>query len=691
MSKRKMKKTDGQPGYGKLLDAWEPPDEAGEPIGCLVTSYTFSPDFFEEECLGRFLGMETDPQENAPAYLIEREDKAARISCAAAIVDQHHAKGARSLRWDLLPVRLADGILHAKISLLHWTNAVRLIVASANVTEDGYRRNREVFGVLDYTEGGEAPLACLTDCVEFLRSIVRLAHPEGRPAKGGWGRVERFLAGIRPAAGEWGLTGSQAARQPIRIRPILIAPRGPDVFRQLAAVWSSKGLPNSAEIISPFFDPPEADNQPAKRILDILRKSAAAVSYYSEAEDVPGEEITLFHGPRSLDDSAKASDNRSVATSFCRVCREKREKSDRPLHAKGIWLTDDKKVLYMVGSSNFTSAGTGLGRQVNLEANLAYSTSLRGSRTAYKELQASFVHSEKIDKARLRFLEQPMVNEDDPTGELMLPCFFDEAIYDSDQGNNAKVTFTFNGDPPANVTGWQVKTEDEPSALFAYEASWRACGSPVEWQLSWGKPRPPSGFLVAWDGAPGQAWWPVNVARPEALPPPDQLKDLPLEVLLDLLSSARSIHKGWLPRANGNGGKRPDGPKVDASGFLLQRTRRVSKALDGLRERLEKATPTPECLAWRLRGPIGVMAVATAIEKEGKSDGEKAFLLAEIALELCRVKPAEKAGYLPAARVRKELRAVARELCDMVKADTLTDPKLREYVQTALAAAGRVR
>jgi hypothetical protein len=34
--------------------------------------------------------------------------------------------------------------------LLHWQNLVRLIIASANLTEDGYRRNLEVFGVLDY-------------------------------------------------------------------------------------------------------------------------------------------------------------------------------------------------------------------------------------------------------------------------------------------------------------------------------------------------------------------------------------------------------------------------------------------------------------------------------------------------------------------------------------------------------------
>ena len=60
MTKRK----DQTPGYGKILDAWIPPDDAGEPVGCLATSFTFSPVFFEEECLGRFLQLGTNATED---------------------------------------------------------------------------------------------------------------------------------------------------------------------------------------------------------------------------------------------------------------------------------------------------------------------------------------------------------------------------------------------------------------------------------------------------------------------------------------------------------------------------------------------------------------------------------------------------------------------------------------------------
>jgi hypothetical protein len=51
------KKAEKRKGYGKLLDAWLPSDDAGQPVGCIATTFTFSPAFFEEECLSRFLQL----------------------------------------------------------------------------------------------------------------------------------------------------------------------------------------------------------------------------------------------------------------------------------------------------------------------------------------------------------------------------------------------------------------------------------------------------------------------------------------------------------------------------------------------------------------------------------------------------------------------------------------------------------
>ena len=60
-------------GYGKLLEQWEAPEGAGDPVGCVATTFSFSPAFFEEECLSRFIKLETDAAEDGPLYLVERE------------------------------------------------------------------------------------------------------------------------------------------------------------------------------------------------------------------------------------------------------------------------------------------------------------------------------------------------------------------------------------------------------------------------------------------------------------------------------------------------------------------------------------------------------------------------------------------------------------------------------------------
>ena len=120
-----------QPAYQALLDCWTPPQILGEadqnnrpvPIAFISTTFTFDADFFEEECLTRFLTMETEKEDDGAAFLIEREEKLASLHGGIVIVDQSHCKGSRSLRWDLVPCRVKNGIMHAKISILHWSTA----------------------------------------------------------------------------------------------------------------------------------------------------------------------------------------------------------------------------------------------------------------------------------------------------------------------------------------------------------------------------------------------------------------------------------------------------------------------------------------------------------------------------------------------------------------------------------------
>ena len=63
--------------------------------------------------------------------------------------------------------------------------------------------------------------------------------------------------------------------------------------------------------------------------------------------------------------------------------------------------------------------------------------------------------------------------------------------------------------------------------------------------IPWGDAAPPFVLEVTWRTADGQtlvANWPVNVSNPAALPPPEVLRSLSLEELLDF---AGQVVTGW--------------------------------------------------------------------------------------------------------------------------------------------------
>ena len=432
-------------GYGKILDAWSPSEDSGEPVGCVATSFTFSPVLFEEDCLGRFLQLETDATEDGPAYLVEREEKLSQLICAAALVDQHHARGLHNLRWDLLSARLSPGILHAKVSLLLWSRRARLIIASANLTEDGYRRNHEVFGALDYFEGCNTPLAVLDEIIAFLREAVRHVDPAASTISPTVSRWNGYLERVSAVTRNWGLKESPRSLAKLRVFAVLTGAERPSAFEMLRSQWLSNSPPNKAFIVSPFFDPPEATNAPARELWTLLKqRGEVSVNYEVVCEDVPGENAVMLRAPKSLLE-AQPGNRSQITTTFARLKLEE----GRTLHAKYLRLLNDDFILSMVGSSNFTSAGLGMGEKRNLEANLAFTAKLGGSETKRALLDAC-LPSEKIpDNLERRWIPRTDDGDNAATDGLpILPPAFGQVSFGCDERQSAFVEFTFSGTPP---------------------------------------------------------------------------------------------------------------------------------------------------------------------------------------------------------------------------------------------------
>jgi len=189
-----------------LADAWSVPSEApagdaGRPLFCVSSTYTFHAPFFESELLPRFLGLKFDETEGARPFVVERE-QALATSRVCVLVDADHLDPSQStLRWDQLPVRVpGGGVQHSKVVMLIWENCARLIVSSANLTRQGYRRNREIAGVVDfYDHESSAPRKLILDAIKLIQEVTNWV----RASDAAVGRLQQAFEDARDRLRGW--------------------------------------------------------------------------------------------------------------------------------------------------------------------------------------------------------------------------------------------------------------------------------------------------------------------------------------------------------------------------------------------------------------------------------------------------------------------------------------------------------
>lgn len=681
----------------KILDAWVPPEGAGEPLGCLATTFTFDPAFFEEDCLSRFLRLETDPREDGAAYLINREEKLA-VSRVCVLVDRSHVEGSASARWDVLPVNPPSGIFHPKLAILAWHNWIRLIIGSANLTEPAYRKNQEIFGVLDFYDGSIAPLDILARTLQFVEGVLPFC-PGAPEEPGPKLRLFEFLRYLGELSREWqtkplGIWDSAQA-EAVFLGPI--EGFNDSVLGRLGQMMRSHGGPaHSAWVLSPFFD------QSAEKVYPVTNELLSAltdrgsreVSYLVSCERLPDGRLRL-RAPRSLIGKArKTADYRVYPVD------EEVENEVRPLHAKSIWLWNDRWHIYMIGSSNFTSAGLGLpGHSPNFEANLAY-TFREGSKIVEVMDGTLPPYEDPVDDFEKILWEAADVEQGEEMAVgAVLPSGFEEALFEpgDEQGT---LELRFGSSLPES---WTVHFPVLSASVYSSD-EWSAARKPSKVRIPWTHKAVPNGVDVHWVDASQNnqsAIWPVNVTDPRRLPPPDDLRNLPLDTLLEILCSGRPLYE-IVPGMKNSGNERTDGAaeslpdelnplkRFSSETFLLQRTRRVAKAIERLVENLSRPIVHRDVLNWRLRGPAGPLALAAALCKESRTRGEASFLLTEVVLALTRIDITKMAAGMDEKEVRIEIAGVIsdvkRMIVERLKAGEMAE-SMAGYITKALQEA----
>ncbi|HEX7159573.1 MAG TPA: hypothetical protein VF214_11200 [Edaphobacter sp.] len=366
----------------------------------------------------------------------------------------------------------------------------------------------------------------------------------------------------------------------------------------------------------------------------------------------------------------------------------------RRLHAKAVMYEGEDSVAVMIGSSNLTAKGLGLDPRSHREINIWFAAQV-GSREA-DQLRKLVSFGDPVD---LDSSWDPGVDEDELQNEPLPEGFADALLVAGSGGPLLQLAFL----PDKLPKAWSL---NDPTGVKVLDHNgWVSAGRP-SLHRSAAKPPFPSSLDATWSSRLGEARgsWPVNVGDLKLLPPPAELRDLPISVLLGVLASTRPLRLAFdrelrrrLFTTHAPGDELDPLRRFDSSGLLLQRVRRASAALWGLQQRLGRPMLSIDTLEWRLGGIIGPLKIAeglvTDVGRKNLTASEAGFLLAELALTVARVPWADVGSTLERAtvanRVKKvlvEIRAQALQL-ELGLADAAIDG-LSGYLHQAFTKAG---
>ncbi len=477
----------------------------------LATTFALDPDFFEQSCLARFLEVSSVNEDTGSV-----EDIVAAVELhellqntpVTVLADRSAPVQRTSLLWDLLSCRVDGGLLHAKVAVLVWENATRVILSSANLTAAGYRRQIELGLAADLGPGCLFPPEVLTGIADELDSYLRLV-PGFDAAAPVFARATITLGLLRDR-----ISGQQAQRAAVRV---VFAPTNATTrpLDQLGAVWSGP-QPLHATHLSPFWD--SKDNAALAATHDLLVGRPAKSR---------SQHVAVVLGPRG-----ETSFSQYLAGGVSSVQQLKAlDQETRTLHAKCLLIESDQWVAALVGSSNHTRAGLGLTSRRHREMNVwlgAFKSSKEG-RALLDLIQLGKAVPADADEV------EPKDDDEEPTTPLP-SCFglcrvsrnADDAAWELHLG------IEMTNDMPQD---WSVSLTGEWPALTRQQ--WISQDARATSVLRLEQDALPMYVLVQWDDV--EVPWAVVVDDRHGLPPGPKLASLHAQQLLDALATGRSL------------------------------------------------------------------------------------------------------------------------------------------------------
>ena len=670
MSTRKRKAT-----TGVMRELWRPPANAGDPIGCLATTYTFDPGLFDEQCLARFLEIESEPDREDLAFLLERESRLGSVY-AGVLVDHTQAGVQHSLRWDVLPVRVRAGKQHAKLNLLAWSQHVRIIVASANLTEPGYRSNHEVAAAVDLSPA-EADGDLLMQAVTLLRGLLALV-PGVQDDTPVVRRASAYLSQVERQTEAWKRPRRRKVirRQLACTLPTIESRTDPrSSLAEVAAICRQRGgSPHEAWVASPFFDVDDDSGRVAAALCKTMARGRTRdIRFCVPASRDDGETaVPRLAAPKAIATTPLEYRGHVTVSTLPEVDGDK---NVRRWHAKMLAFRGESYTALMIGSSNFTCAGMGTASHRNAEANLVTVVERVAYRREAGALEAVWSQmGPDVDVNAAEWLgSRPELDEEAAAVASPVPAGFESATYRAGDERTIALRLLPARLPPE----WRIHACGQDARELLTRSAWAESGSRTVVTLHWSPAQPPERLLVCWDGQ--EAFLPLNVEDAHLLPPPARLEQMSADDMLWILAAAdpSAAFRAWARDRQSSENFDPDLDSAtpvdlnplrrhDLQATFLHRIRRRARILAQLRANLQRPVWGRQAIEWRLRGMIGVQALADRLVRDIAATSDMAdealLTLADFLIVLREVDYAPSAGCLSKAEFDAEFRPFLSDL-----------------------------
>jgi hypothetical protein len=627
----------------KLIDRVVSDPSWGPLQGLLATTYDLTPDFFEMDFLPSVFGLGAwDDRSWATRIALEKHLHGLEGGAVILTEARRYQGRPRSLRLEVRPTVSPRGsALHAKVTLLLFERAVRLIVGSANLTQPGYRLNREAVAVLTASHGSKKEAAVITQALTAMETALSAALTDDARKL-----IRLSLQTLQP----W-VNGN-----PDPDTAFLWSYGQTKLWREFLDRWPANDFVKRITILSPFWS--EDAGLTLSEFLAELRNrkllaADAEVRLLTDAFQGPDGKCipVLPTGYATYDWTALGVKATAQAVSP-KVHPEELGGMEgftgtRPLHAKVVVMEGSKNGLAYLGSANFTAHGWGFlkGNGVaNVEAGLVLRRSLQAATLAnlLPELVGELV---PLGTGNTHALSPP---ESGP-GEEPWPEFITQILLIPANTDENELQLLIEVAPGSAALLWSAALPDKEGTPSETLVATESTQDPVKTSFllslspqTLTRLLTEQEILTRWSECPMGRLVPINVesSARTRLPIAPGSQRIEESQLLSYYQG-RIAWEDLFPDPDpdpGEGGEPvpPPAPAagVDKSRIQSYQIREFVEALTGLRQDLQAATQSEPSMRLALLGPVSPVALAETILAAAQSGHRTptaaAFQLVEI-------------------------------------------------------------